>query len=135
MEPRYRFTRRVREAVRDAAPDALLGLVHVGLVTSAGAAGFDERVIRLDHPVGRLAETEFGILVTGPGLMPGGTAEVVAQVYPALGVPARIGVVERLAAGTTAEDLLYAARVRMRLGRPGWLAVDLDHARALVRVA
>lgn len=130
MEPRYRFTRRVREAVRDAAPDALLGLVHVGLPSPV-----DETVLRLDHPVGRLAETEFGILVTRPGLMPGGTAEVVAQVYPALGVPARIGVVERLAAGTTAEDLLYAARVRMRLSRPGWAAVDLDHARALVRVA
>lgn len=134
MEPRYRFTRRVREAVRDAAPDALLGLVHVGLGTP-----LDERTLRdLAGPglaLGRLAETEFGILVTRPWLMPGGTAEVVAQVYPVLGVPARIGVVERLAGGTTAEDLLYAARVRMRLGRPGWVAVDLDHARALVRVA
>jgi hypothetical protein len=47
-------------------------------------------------------------------------------------------VVERVAAETTYEELLHAAELRMRHGRSGpragWIAVDLDHATAMVRV-
>jgi hypothetical protein len=87
--------------------------------------------------------------VAGPELLPGAAARLASQVFHLLvppfpiggrdvAVAADIGVVERVAAETTYEELLHAAELRTRHGRSGpragWIAVDLDHATAMVRV-
>ena|SRR5438094_5142615 len=145
----------VDEVLRSSPPDALIGLCFVDFdrlgdrLLSTVAGRLDRGLTAPDTLLARIADTEFVVLVSGPRLVPGATAEVAAQVAHLLTSPfqvgghevtvcAGIGVVERLVGETTYEDLLScAADLRVRQAKVGdrsrWMAVDLDRACALVR--
>src|SRR6266516_3023578 len=120
---RVSFVERVEELIRASPPNALVGLCLVGLdpggdpLLSAVAQRLDQGLTKPGQLLALLSGDEFAILVTGPGLVPGATAEVAGQVVQLLIAPipvggdeltvsARIGVVERVAAETTGTDLL-----------------------------
>jgi diguanylate cyclase (GGDEF)-like protein len=102
------------------------------------------------HLLARAGDEELVILVTGPELAPGAAVQVAGQMVHLLADPfqvggqelivsASVGVVERTAAETTCADLLAgAADLRTRMSKAGdrgrWMAVDLDRARAVVRM-
>jgi diguanylate cyclase (GGDEF)-like protein len=158
------FAERVDHLLRTSAPDARLGLCFLELdsisddercghpvpdpLLVAVAERLDHGLTRAGRLLARLGRTEFVILVTGPGLIPGAVVEVAGQVLQLLAAPFRvgehemrvlasIGVVERTVADTSRADLLHAADLGMRRARTGdrahWIAVDLDRARAVVR--
>jgi diguanylate cyclase (GGDEF)-like protein len=155
---RYGFAELARDLVAAARPDALVGLCYLDLEPTGPV---DDRLIvalaqrlgpgldRSDTLLARFGHHEFAVLVSGPELLPGAAARVAGDLLHLLATPfptggrelavaANIGVVERVAAETTYEDLLHAVDLRMRQGRTspqaGWIAVDLDHAKAMVRV-
>jgi len=163
LPDRAMFATRVEELLRTSPPDALLGLCIVDFAGGTGDVdpagdGFLLAVARrlcraVTGPgtlLARLSGTEFVLLVSGPRLLPGATVDVARQVGQLLAAPlpvggqertvaASIAVVERQVAETTHTDLLAcAAHLKLRQTKAGdrarWMVVDLDRARATVRM-